>query len=44
MDGEEKEWEYTGEYVFILDINQEGRIDRVLEFLDSLETGRLRGL
>lgn len=44
--GEEgrKEWEYTGEYIFILDVDEEGKIVRVLEFLDSLGTERLRGL
>jgi hypothetical protein len=40
----EEEWEYTGEYIFILDVDEEGRIVRVLEFLDSLGTERLRGL
>jgi hypothetical protein len=44
MDGEISEWEYEGEYIFILDVDGEGRIVRVLEFLDSLATERLRGL
>ncbi|KAH7394898.1 hypothetical protein DE146DRAFT_764549 [Phaeosphaeria sp. MPI-PUGE-AT-0046c] len=44
MDGDENEWDYTGEYIFILDVNEEGRIERILEFLDSLATERLRGL
>lgn len=44
MDGEKEEWDYTGEYIFILDVNEEGKIERILEFLDSLATGRLRGL
>ncbi|KAF2032477.1 hypothetical protein EK21DRAFT_109857 [Setomelanomma holmii] len=43
-DGEEKEWEYVGEYIFILNMNDDGKIERVLEFLDSLATERLRGL
>jgi hypothetical protein len=44
MDGEREQWDYTGEYIFILDANEEGRIERMLEFLDSLATERLRGL
>jgi len=43
-DGDEAEWEYTGEYIFILDMDEEGRITRVVEFLDSLATERVRGL
>jgi ketosteroid isomerase-like protein len=43
-DGEAAEWEYVGEYIFILDVDEEGRVERVLEFLDSLATERLRGL
>lgn len=39
-----EDWNYTGEYVFILDVNEGGKITRVLEFLDSLGTQRLRGL
>jgi len=42
--GEEAEWEYTGEYIFILDMDEDGKITRVVEFLDSLATERLRGL
>ena len=41
---EEAFWEYTGEYIFILDVDGEGRISRVVEFLDSLATTRLFGL
>ena len=44
VDGIEGEWEYTGEYIFILDVNEEGKISRVLEFLDTKERERLRGL
>lgn len=42
--GERQEWDYTGEYIFILDVNEEGKIERVFEFLDSKGTERLRGL
>jgi hypothetical protein len=42
--GEKEEWDYTGEYIFILDVNEEGKVERVLEFLDSKATERLRGL
>ena len=44
MDGEREGWEYTGEYIFILDVDEEGKIVRVVEFLDSKGTERLRGL
>lgn len=45
MDGDDgNEWAYTGEYIFVLDVNEKGEITRVLEFLDSLATERLRGL
>jgi len=43
-EGDEAEWEYTGEYIFILDMDEEGKITRVVEFLDSLATERVRGL
>jgi ketosteroid isomerase-like protein len=43
-DGPKDQWDYTGEYIFILDINADGKIVRILEFLDSLATTRLRGL
>jgi hypothetical protein len=38
----EADWEYTGEYIFILDMSEEGKIVKILEFLDSLGTERLR--
>ncbi|KAH7061922.1 hypothetical protein BKA63DRAFT_191743 [Paraphoma chrysanthemicola] len=44
MDGEKKEWEYVGEYIFLLDVGEHGKIERIVEFLDSLSTERLRGL
>jgi ketosteroid isomerase-like protein len=39
-----EKWEYVGEYIFILDVDEEGKIVRILEFLDSLATERLRGM
>ena len=42
--GSKEEWDYTGEYIFILDVNDNGKIARILEFLDSLATDRLRKL
>lgn len=39
-----EEWKYQGEYIFILDVNEEGKITRILEFLDSLGTQKLRGM
>ena len=45
MGSESKEaWDYTGEYIFILDVNEDGKIVRILEFLDSLGTEKLRGM
>jgi ketosteroid isomerase-like protein len=44
MDGNEKDWDFTGEYIFILDVNEDGKIVRILEFLDSLVTERFMGL
>ncbi|KAF2111091.1 hypothetical protein BDV96DRAFT_603227 [Lophiotrema nucula] len=41
---ENKEWEYQGEYVFMLDMDEEGKITRIMEFLDSKATTRLLGL
>lgn len=41
-DGEE--WGYEGEYMFLLDVGDEGKIERIVEFLDSKGTERLRGL
>jgi hypothetical protein len=43
-DAPEEEWDYTGEYVFIMDVHEEGKIVRILEFLDSLATTKLRDL
>ncbi|KAF2648876.1 hypothetical protein K491DRAFT_611874 [Lophiostoma macrostomum CBS 122681] len=37
----DSEWEYQGEYIFILDVNEEGKIKRIVEFLDSLGTAKL---
>ena len=42
-----EDWEYRGEYVFILTLNVEGdglRIERVVEFLDSVKVVGVRGL
>ncbi|KAH7089280.1 hypothetical protein FB567DRAFT_523425 [Paraphoma chrysanthemicola] len=44
MDGDMEEWAYVGEYIFLLDVADDGKIERVVEFLDSLSTERLRGL
>jgi hypothetical protein len=41
MDGDVSEWNYTGEYIYMLDVNNDGQIVRVLEFLDSKATERL---
>ena len=44
-DGPEEEWVYEGEYVFMFWMDDEGRIERCVEMLDSGETkGRLLGL
>jgi ketosteroid isomerase-like protein len=43
-DGGKEEWDYAGEYIFILNVNEAGKIARILEFLDSKATERLRGL
>ncbi|OCL04240.1 hypothetical protein AOQ84DRAFT_442220 [Glonium stellatum] len=41
----DEEWAYKGEYVFILTMDETGqKIDRVVEFLDSKATERLREL
>lgn len=47
LDGiEEEEWVYRGEYIFILDFEEDERgeqkISRIVEFLDSKGTERLR--
>ncbi|KAI8295487.1 hypothetical protein K4K56_012123 [Colletotrichum sp. SAR 10_98] len=38
------EWDYVGEYMFFLTVDEEGRISRVVEFVDSLGTKRVWGL
>ena len=36
MDGnDEEDWVYKGEYVFIFSMDESGKIERVVEFLDS---------
>jgi len=40
----EADWEYVGEYIFILDLDEEGKITRIVEFLDSKNTVRLFAL
>ena len=32
---DEEDWVYKGEYVFIFSIDESGKIERVVEFLDS---------
>ncbi|KAF2261263.1 hypothetical protein CC78DRAFT_608629 [Lojkania enalia] len=39
-----EEWEYVGEYCFVLGVNGEGKIERILEFLDSKATMKLISL
>ncbi|KAI8252046.1 hypothetical protein K4K53_011470 [Colletotrichum sp. SAR 10_77] len=39
-----KEWDYVGEYMFFLTVDEEGNISRVVEFVDSLGTKRVWGL
>ncbi|KAF4456908.1 hypothetical protein FALBO_15309 [Fusarium albosuccineum] len=39
-----KEWDYVGEFMFFLTIDEEGKISRIVEFLDSLGIERARGL
>lgn len=39
-----EDWDYTGEYIFLLDVDEAGKIIRILEFLDSLKTEKLRGM
>lgn len=43
-DDDGKEWDYVGEYMFLLDLDKEGKISRIVEFLDSLGTERVRVL
>jgi len=41
----DEEWIYRGEYMFILSMDEsQEKIKRVVEFLDSKATERLRGL
>jgi hypothetical protein len=40
----DSEWAYQGEYIFILNVNEEGKIERVVEFVDSLGTMKALGL
>ncbi|KAJ7259564.1 hypothetical protein B0H12DRAFT_419121 [Mycena haematopus] len=43
--GDADEWKYRGEYMFVLTMDRSGeKIERVLEFIDSKGTDRLRGL
>jgi hypothetical protein len=35
---EDGDWEYMGEYIFILDLDEKGKIKRIVEFLDSKNT------
>ncbi|KAL9047617.1 MAG: hypothetical protein Q9162_007975, partial [Coniocarpon cinnabarinum] len=43
-DREDDEWHVTTEYIFLLSIDADGKIERILEFVDSLTVERLRGL
>jgi len=36
-------WNYTNEYIFMLDVNEDGKIKKIVEFLDSSSTEKLRG-
>ena len=38
------EWDYVREFVFLLNVDEERKISRVMELLDSLGTERVRGL
>ena len=40
----EEEWCYQGEYIFIFTMDESGKIARILEFVDSKGTERLRAL
>jgi hypothetical protein len=44
MDGDVRDWDYTGEYIYILNVDGDGKIVRVLEFLDSKTTERLSAM
>ncbi|KAH0431472.1 hypothetical protein CcaCcLH18_07088 [Colletotrichum camelliae] len=44
-EGEEcTDWDYVGEYMFFLTVDEEGKISRVVEFVDSLGTKRVWAL
>ncbi|KAF2707612.1 hypothetical protein K504DRAFT_458108 [Pleomassaria siparia CBS 279.74] len=38
------DWDYVGEYIFILDVDERGKIKRIIEFLDSKNTMVLLGM
>jgi ketosteroid isomerase-like protein len=38
------EWKYRGEYMFVVDFDAEGKVVRVIEFLDSKAVGEALGL
>lgn len=38
------EWNYQGEYMFILNVDKDGKIERIVEFLDSLGAQRANEL
>ncbi|KAF2149686.1 hypothetical protein K461DRAFT_282075 [Myriangium duriaei CBS 260.36] len=42
--GDDTEWNEVGEYIFLLDMDEQGKITRIVEFLDSLVTERVRKL
>ncbi|EUC47437.1 hypothetical protein COCMIDRAFT_24603 [Bipolaris oryzae ATCC 44560] len=44
MDGDPAEWIRTREYIFILDVSEEGKITRVLEFIDTQVAKEMKAL
>ncbi|KAI1263941.1 hypothetical protein F5Y18DRAFT_91729 [Xylariaceae sp. FL1019] len=42
--GEDEAPGWTGEYMFLLDMNEDGKISRIVEFLDSLATSNAQTL
>ena len=40
----EADWDYAGEYIFMLDFDESGKVTRILEFLDSLATEKLKSM
>lgn len=40
----EGDWDYTGEYIFMLNFDENGKVVRIVEFLDSLATERLKAM